>query len=208
MARALPLIPWSKTSILTCRMHPSSSRIAQHAALDLFVLGFPQQANVLLNTIHEYGLDTTTSRYAGRMRVTTDKQLQGAWSASDSFTTWADKPDAALAEIISTTGLPKHIARKAEERTLSKEDVNDAHKRLNANPDAIYQPSGETMTLGAVIQVALLAGEERLATSLVENDMKDLYQCLLDSWDDPDISGDEAREWIQRRQGLEHCPGI
>ncbi|KAI4641175.1 hypothetical protein J4E93_008054 [Alternaria ventricosa] len=189
-------------------MHPSSSRIAQHAALDLFVLGFPQQANVLLNTIHEYGLDTTTSRYAGRMRVTTEKQLQGAWSASDSFPTWADKPDAALAEIISTTGLPKHIARKAEERTLSKEDVDDAHKRLNANPDAIYQPPGETMTLGAVIQVALLAGEERLATSLIENNMKDLYQYLLDSWNVSDISGDEAREWIQRRQGLEHCPGI
>ncbi|KAI4950380.1 hypothetical protein J4E91_004262 [Alternaria rosae] len=189
-------------------MHPSSSRIAQHAALDLFVLGFPQQANILLDTIHEYGLDTTASRYAGRMRITTEKQLQGAWSANGSFPTWAEKSDDALADITSTTGLPKHIATKAEERTLSKEDVNDAHERLNANPDNIYQPPGETMTLGAVIQVALLAGEERLAISLIENDMKDLYQYLLDIWDDPDISGDEAREWIQRRQGLEHCPGI
>lgn len=208
MTHALPLIPWTKTSILTCRMHSSSSRIAQHAALDLFVLGFPQQANILLDTIHEYGLDTTASRYAGRMRITTEKQLQRAWSASDSFPTWAEKLDDALADIISTTGLPKHIATKAEERTLIREDVDHAHERLNANPDAIYQPPGETMTLGAVIQVALLAGEERLATSLIENDMKELYQYLLDSWDDPDISGDEAREWIQRRQGLEHCPGI
>ncbi|KAH6875221.1 hypothetical protein BKA58DRAFT_117671 [Alternaria rosae] len=64
------------------------------------------------------------------------------------------------------------------------------------------------MTLGAAIHVALLAGEERVATSLVENNMKELYQYLLEGWHDPDISGDETREWLHKRQGLEHCPGI
>jgi len=205
MARALPLIPWSKTSILTCRMHLNSSRIAQHAALDLFVLGFPQQANKLLESTHKYGLDTTTGDYYGH---TTAKQLQGAWSASDSFPTWARRADDADADSISTAGLPKDIVTKAEEGTLSKEDVETVCERLNTKPDATCRFPGETMTLGEVIQVALLAGEQGLATSLVEDSMKGLYQYLLDDWDDPDVSGDETREWLHKRQGLEHCPDI
>jgi hypothetical protein len=65
MATTLPLIPWCKTSILTCRQHLNSSSVAQLAALDLFVLGFPNQANTLLEAIHEHGLiqrlETTTA---------------------------------------------------------------------------------------------------------------------------------------------------
>ena len=205
MARALPLIPWSKTSILNCRMHLNSSRIAQHAALDLFVLGFPHQANKLLESIHKYGLDTTTWDYYGH---TTEEQLQGAWTTSDTFPTWARRADDANADSISTAGLPNDIATKAEERTLSKEDVETVRERLNTKPDATYRHAGETMTLGAVTQVALLADEHRLATSLVEDNMKELYQYLLDNWDNPDRSGDETRHYIFRRQGLEDCPGI
>lgn len=58
------------------------------------------------------------------------------------------------------------------------------------------------MTLGAAAQVASLAGEEGLATSLIEKNMKELYEYLLDSWTDPDISEDEMREWLENRQGL------
>ncbi|KAI4616857.1 hypothetical protein J4E83_006438 [Alternaria metachromatica] len=205
MARALPLIPWSKTSILNCRMHLNSSRIAQHAALDLFVLGFPHQANKLLESIHKYGLDTTTWDYYGH---TTEEQLQGAWTTSDTFPTWARRADHADTGSISTAGLPNDIATKAEEGTLSKEDVETIRERLNMKPDATYRHAGETMTLGAVTQVALLADEHRLATSLVEDNMKELYQYLLDNWDNPDRSGDETRHYIFRRQGLEYCPGI
>ncbi|KAI4612450.1 hypothetical protein J4E80_007183 [Alternaria sp. BMP 0032] len=205
MARALPLIPWSKTSILTCRMHLNSSRIAQHAALDLFVLGFPHQANKLLESIHKYGLDTTTWDYYGH---TTEEQLQGAWTTSDTFPTWARRADDADADSISTAGLPNDIATKAEEGTLSKEDVETVRERLNMKADATYRHAGETMTLGAVTQIALLAHEHRLATSLVEDNMKELYQYLLDNWDNPDRSGDETRHYIFRRQGLEECPGI
>lgn len=75
MTTPLPLIPWSKTSILTSRIHLDASRIAQHAALDLFVLGFAEQAFILLETVHEYGIDTETKDYYG---ATISRQLTGA----------------------------------------------------------------------------------------------------------------------------------
>ncbi|KAG9190538.1 hypothetical protein G6011_08626 [Alternaria panax] len=205
MATPLPLIPWSKTSILTCRLHLDSSRIAQHAALDLFVLGFAEQAYVLLETVHEYGLDTKTKDYYG---LTTSRQLTGAWGASDSFPSWANEAGDTDWDYVSTTGLPKHLATKAGEHTLSKEDVEFACERLNAKPDATYRSPEETMTLGAVAQVASLAGEEQLATSLIGKNMKELYQYLLDNWNNPDMSGDETREWLEHRQGLQHYDGM
>lgn len=115
----LPLIPWSKISILTCRLHLDSSRIAQHVALDLFVLGSAEQVYILLETIHEYGRDMTTKDHYSR---TTSKQIQGAWGGSDSWPSWAheasdgDADADADADVgtISTTGLPKDIARKAQ----------------------------------------------------------------------------------------------
>ena len=111
----LPLIPWSKISILTCRLHLDSSRIAQHVALDLFVLGSAEQVYILLETIHEYGRDMTTKDHYSR---TTSKQIQGAWGGSDSWLPWAHEAsgDDADADVgtISTTGLPKVIARKAQ----------------------------------------------------------------------------------------------
>ena len=119
MTTPLPLIPWSKTSILTSRMHLDASRIAQQAALDLFVLGSAEQVYILLETIHEYGRDMTTKDHYSR---TTSKQIQGAWGGSDSWPSWAheasdgDADADADADVgtISTTGLPKDIARKAQ----------------------------------------------------------------------------------------------
>jgi len=205
MATALPLIPWSKTSILTCKMHLNSSRIAQHAALDLFVLGFPKHANTLLEAIHEHDLDTTTSDYYGR---TTDAQLRGAWEVSGTMPSWQSWQDDSDPDAICTTGLPNGIAKKAEEKVLTVEDVDSVRKRMNTKPDATYKNPEDTVTLGAVIHVALLAGEELLATKLVEEDMKELYLHLQEEWNDPDADGDELRDWLENRQGLEHCPEI
>jgi hypothetical protein len=178
MTTPLPLIPWSKTSILTSRMHLDASRIAQQAALDLFVLGFAEQAFMLLETVHEYGIDTKTKDYYG---ATISRQLTGAWGASDSFPSWAHEAGDEDMDCISTTGLPKDLTVKAEEHELNKEDVKFACERLNAKPDATYSIPEESMTLGAVAQVAHLAGEEDLATSLIEKNMKEFYQYLLDN---------------------------
>ena len=88
MAHALPLIPWRTTSTLTCREHLNSSRIVQHAALDFFVLGFPLQAHLLLEAVHEQGLDTIICDYYGRK---TYCQLCVARSASGTSPEWNDR---------------------------------------------------------------------------------------------------------------------
>ncbi|KAF2829136.1 hypothetical protein CC86DRAFT_318193 [Ophiobolus disseminans] len=205
MATSLPLIPWSKTSILTERMHLYSSRIAQYAALDLFVLGFPRQASMLLEAIREYGLDTKTRDYYG---WTTEAQFQRAWGASSTFPLWQSMQDGPDSDDICDTGLPKEIAKKARNKTLRIEDVDFVRKRMNAEADSVYRNPEKTVTLGAVINVAILADEKLLATKLVEDDIKGLYQHLQEEWNDPFVDGEEQRTWLAYRQGFEHCPSI
>jgi hypothetical protein len=100
------------------------------------------------------------------------------------------------------------VALKVRDETLATEDVDYVRQRMHADPDDLYQNPEKTVTLGAVIQVAHLAGEELLAAKLVEEDMKELYEYVREESDNSDYDGDELREWLEHRQGLDHCPDI
>jgi len=206
MTTPLPLIPWSKTKILRCRKILDSSKIVQLTAVDLFALGFYEQANTLLEAIHDYGLDTASPHFHGCSTIT---HFQRAWEATDSCPQWAKKSDdvepyhEALCRAV-----PIEVGQKIRKKTLDVGDVDCVRQRMHAQPDAIYRNTESSVTLCAVIQVALLAGEDLLATKLVEEDMKDLYAQLREKWDDDECDGDGLRKWFARRQGLAEASGI
>jgi hypothetical protein len=144
--------------------------------------------------------------YYGRK---TEARFQGAWGASNSFPTWASRLDNPKPDYDALCkSVPRYVALKLRDEMLATEDVDYVRQRMHANADDLYQNPERTVTLGAVIQVAHLAGEELLAAKLVEEDMKDLYEHVWEGSNDPDYDGDELREWLEHRQGLDHCPDI
>jgi hypothetical protein len=54
-SKVLPLIPWQRTELSTAPKSEQSAQAVPEQALDLFVLGFPEQANTLLKALYDYG---------------------------------------------------------------------------------------------------------------------------------------------------------
>lgn len=100
-------------------------RILQYAALDLFVLEFPTEANLLLDAVHEHVLDTTTRDFYGR---TTERQLSNARDVSGILPAWKDRRDNQRSDAARTEGFPSELAKKAAEETLKSEDTECARK--------------------------------------------------------------------------------
>lgn len=197
---ALPLIPWSKTPILTARNSAESSKLVLDTVLDLFVLGLTEQGDALLNALQNHGRVEESSNAS--IRETLDI-LHMACKDREPSPSWIKRREPPIAW---QRGVPGEIARKFEYGTLMDEDAAYVLERLNAIPGD--DNTAKNVTIGAAAQVALLAGDEMVATKLVNEDVKELYQRLQEAWDDSESDGDELRTWQQDRLGLQFSPEI
>ncbi|KAH7398499.1 hypothetical protein BKA66DRAFT_453234 [Pyrenochaeta sp. MPI-SDFR-AT-0127] len=64
------------------------------------------------------------------------------------------------------------------------------------------------MTVAAVVQVAILTGEEGVAEDLVNDNVRNLFEHIQEKWDDSDTEVSELRKWLDARLGLQYSPKI
>lgn len=220
VAKALPFIPWSKTTLLKARKSLESSDVVQEAAVDLFALGYYGHANKLIDSLyqHSHGLDFDVYNSSG-----TIKALYDAWDTTGKIPTYAANPDpdkifrgrrldekyGKLWESIQnrwTNGLPKEMRDKAKEGNLDTEDFKSAMERMNKDPES--SDPDKNLTVGAVVQVAMLTGNEDAAQDLVHKDVADLYRHVKSEWGNSEAKDGAMRKWLSKRLGLHHSNEI
>ena len=139
----LPLIPWSKTSLLTARAAVDSSIPVQQAAVDLFVLGYPNLANKLIDSLyeHSHGIEFKTWGSGKALMMS----LDAAWEATGTMPTYIKHPDPdkiykghnAGDKVSRTHGvrLEKEAKKESGEEVLTIKDVAGFYSYLQENWD-------------------------------------------------------------------------
>ncbi|KAF2129388.1 hypothetical protein P153DRAFT_340190 [Dothidotthia symphoricarpi CBS 119687] len=235
MPSAIPLIPWSKTVLLCTRDSKHSSVVVQQAALDLFVLGYPNHANKLIDALYEYGHGITFDLFVDKTMIA----LYNAWEATNTTPSYISNPDpdkvfngrynqeksGDVREYVDTDwvkGLPEEWREKAVQGGLSKKELDIAIQRLNTDPQNREPNRSRTavgaredasnpdisMTLGAVVQVALLLDEEDIARDLVEKYVPNIYRHVQEKSASSTTLAEDIRKWLEAHLGLHHSPRI
>ncbi|OAL54535.1 hypothetical protein IQ07DRAFT_596036 [Pyrenochaeta sp. DS3sAY3a] len=220
VTNALPFIPWSKTTLSKARKSLESSDVVQEAAVDLFALGYYGHANKLIDSLyqHSHGLDFDVYNSSG-----TIKALYDAWDTTGTIPTYAANPDpdkifrgrrldekyGKLWESIQnrwTNGLPKEMRDKAKEGNSDTEDFKSAMERMNKEPE--NSDPDKSLTVAAVVQVAMLTGNENAARDLVYKNVTDLYRHVQSEWGNSEAKEGSMRKWLRTRLGLHHSNEI
>lgn len=205
---ALPLIPWSKCDILSTRNSHRVTDSVLATAIDLMVLGFPSQANRLVDAVYHSRklLDCITPVY-GYLPT-----LQAAWAATDSEPEYMrniDDPNDPIGGYL--LGEREKPARRTPDDTvqifwpsyLKKQYPNFGKKDLEEELQDLDEfgenPNSKSYTpLAVVIDIAILAGDEATARELVEDNAVDLYGRFRDYWDEEDKSAYDMRGWMNK----------
>src|SRR4051812_15218890 len=175
----LPLIPWSKLEILEIRNSLEVMVLILDTAIDVMILGYPSQANHLIQTLYQsaHGLQFGSALWP----------LHLAWEATASSPDFVRNPDPdqiwdgfddtesgkrrweKLNNSLSRS-FPSELAGKYP--NYGPEDVEFVLKHLNERPGL----SKSNTPLAVVVEVAMLAGDEKTARELVEKDLVGLYK--------------------------------
>jgi hypothetical protein len=216
-SQSLPLIPWQKTSLLTAQDSRSSTSIVQEGALDLFVLGYSDQANTLLEALYHHGCGLEFDLNSNV------KTLYDAWDAFNCTPSWILNPDSdkpfwgrdhiekgkPLWDIYKdqwVNGLPESLRRRAlDEGCIKVGELTDLQKQFE-QPD--HDLAETDISIGAVVQAAILAGSEETAQSLVYEKVTDLYRQLQTGHNEMAVNTKDLRKQVNERLGLHHAPGI
>ncbi|KAJ4309493.1 hypothetical protein N0V94_008901 [Neodidymelliopsis sp. IMI 364377] len=208
----LPLIPWQKTSFLTAQDSRSSASIVQEAALDLFVLGYGEQANALLEALYYHGCGLEFDLSSNL------KTLYDAWDAFDCTPSWILNPDPnkpflrrdhveegkPLWDIYKdqwVNGLPESLRRRAlDEGCVKVEELSDLQKQ--------FEQQDRQISIGAVVQAAVLAGSEEMARSLARQNITELYRQFQTGHNEMVVNSRDLRKRTNERLGLDRAPRI
>lgn len=218
-SKPLPLIPWSKTDILSESNSFEVTQLALNTALDIIILGFPIHANRLISTLYNsipiLQFDEAKNLYplhlAWKATNTTPSFIQnldpgrvfnGFDDSEEGKQRWNRFKDGLKA------GWPDQLwekkIKKEEEgsgKMFGEDDVEFAMQHLNEEPGNTF--SKTNTAFAAAIEVAILAGSQEKVRELVETMLVDLYRHFQESWSDRDVTHDESRKWMADRMCIE-----
>ncbi|KAF1846545.1 uncharacterized protein K460DRAFT_386735 [Cucurbitaria berberidis CBS 394.84] len=183
----LPLIPWSRTTLLTARTSLGASVTVQQTALDLFSLYDAWDGTQTLPIC----ISAPDPDKIFNGRDSDNQPSKRRWE--ELGTAWVE-------------GLPEEMRKRAREGKLNAEDLKVAREQMRASQDRGTE--GKDLTIGAVVQIAMLAGDEEQARELIENHVTGLYRHMQELWDDPEVDERETRKWLGDHLGLHHSPEI
>ncbi|KAJ4379553.1 hypothetical protein N0V86_004734 [Didymella sp. IMI 355093] len=232
-SKVLPLVPWRKTELPTASKSEQSAQAVHAQALDLFVLGFPEQANTLLKALYDHGhglefdIDIDAhpkSYYLSWEFVGYLMCLYAAWEVFDCLPSWIEHPDPEKPfrgrdDLVRTEplwdeykdrwveGFPSNLREKVlEEGQIEKSELQDLLQQLENQTSRVVAKT--RISIGAVVQAATLAGDDQTAKSLVENDVANLYRHFQDPSNQPDVYSYDLRVRLSQRLGLHYGPKI
>lgn len=215
----LPLISWPKTSLLAVRSSADVYVKVHRAAVHLFALGYPEYANQLIACAYEYGHGLDFDHYDRDVCL----PLYEAWDITGTLPGYIRNPDQdkVLAGIGPksesdeywprwqkdwTDGLPKSLKEKALRGDLEAADVEHAMKLMDK--ERAKDLPEKSLSIGAMIQVAMLADKEDIARRLVEEEVASIYLSIQDEWDNPNTSERNLTERLRIQLALHHSPKI
>ena len=95
------------------------------------------------------------------------------------------------------------------EGALRTEDVDVAKESLTAlSYDKMHKPKTHCFTVGAVVEVAILAGKEDVAKELVQYEVAEAYRQLQEKSSDKYSGEYEVQKWKDKHLGLSYSPHI
>jgi hypothetical protein len=233
VSKVLPLVPWHRTELSTASYSGQSAQAVHEQALDLFVLGFPEQANTLLKALydHGHGLEFDVDIYTHPKSYDLSWEFVGylmclyaAWEAFDCLPSWIEHPDPEKPfhgrdHLVRTEplwneykgrwveGFPSNLRGNVlEEGQIEKSELQDLLQQLENQKSRVVAKT--RISIGAVVQAATLAGDDRAAKSLVENDVANLYRHFQDPSNQPDVYSYDLRVRLSQRLGLHYGPKI
>lgn len=198
-ADTLPLIRWSKLKLPGIRNSCSVVDLILNTAIDVMILGYPSQANRLIQTLYNsaHGLQFGSALWP----------LHLAWEATASSPDFVRTPDPdhnwdgfddteggkKRWEILKNNppgGFPRELAEKRP--NFGPGDVVFALK----HPTRVQEFWKTNTPLAVALEVAMLAGDEETARELVKKNLVGLYKHFQEHWDD---EVDTLRKWMNDR---------
>ena len=219
----LPLIPWNKSLLLSSKTSSGSCTSVERTAIDLFALGYPEYANQLITALWEYGHGLKFDYAFGKDTL---RCLYNAWDATNTMPSFVQNPSPEKIfnsripgeenenwqkTVIEgwTEGFPKDMRERLLEGAMRTEDVDIAKKSLIAlSYDKTHVPKTQYFTVGAVVEVAMLAGKEDVAKELVQHEVAEAYRQLQEKSSDIYSGEYELRKWQDKHLGLSYSPHI
>ena len=219
----LPLIPWDKSSLLSSKTSSGSCISVQRTAIDLFALGYPEYANQLINALWEYGHGLEFDYAFGKDTL---RCLYNAWDATNTMPSFVQNPspekifngyvpgeeNATWQRTVVegwTEGFPKDMRERLLEGALRTEDLDIAKESLTAlSYDKTHVLKTQCFTVGAVVEVAMLAGKENVAKELVQHEVAEAYRQLQEKSSDKYSGEYELQKWKDKHLGLSYSPHI
>lgn len=218
---ALPLIPWAKQGILESTDFNCVHTSVIDTALDIYTLGYPEQARSLLYALHEHG-DALQAESIGRGR---ELKLFHVWDFLESFPDWVLSP-LPHKHIDGFKGIEANMtidekracvnfAKPPYDTTkLNREYLDAVVRGMNTDSpswtDIFYRSSsgasrgeGESPryhgSLGLVVPVAVDLDDIRKAAALTQKHTTEIYRRIQQAWDDPQCSAELTRGFIDDR---------
>ncbi len=218
----LPLIPWSKTNLLSERSSTFAIGPVLKTFIDLYILGYLDHANRLIGSIWEHSHGLEYGKYSfgrGTMKIMSD-----AWDCTKTMPAYIKNPapDKIFQKIPGCVGfeddnrweqgsiawehsLPDRMKDNALKRKFTVKDLQYARERINREPE---KDPDWNFTVGAAVQIAIIAGKEDVARDIIKEHVPELYRHVQEDWSHSDIDGDTTREWLNHRMGIETSPDI
>lgn len=215
----LPLLPWPSTHLLSARNRIDSARSVQIIVLQLFILGYPEFGNRLIDALYDSNDSNDGDILLDHRSPTTEiKSLYAAWGATKIMPNYIRKKyndrtsDNSIQQYFDlpadkwVNDLPECMRDRGREGKLQAKDLTFVGERMNVNPST--RISGESVGVGTVVQVATMLGEEKLARAIVIKEITSLYRYIQEKWDTPWRKEFSLQQCFGKNLGLDTVPRL